>query len=112
MARTEVTVTKIDRNGSDVATLKDTAIADNNSFPNNGQTFLQVDNGDASPVTVTVQTPRQVDGLDVAEYTLSVGASERQIFGPFPTETFNQTDGTVYINWSSVTSLTFEAFTL
>ena len=113
MAYTLVTVTPINRTGSDITTLANAATAsDGDKFPNNGKTFLIVTNGAGAPITVTVETPRTIDDLDVAEYTNSVTNGTTEIFGPFPTDTFNQSDGTVQVTWSSATSITFEAFSL
>lgn len=113
MARTLVTVTAVNRTGSDITILANAATAsDGDNFPNNGKTFLIVTNGAGAPITVTVQTPRTVDGLAVAEYTNTVTNATTEIFGPFPVDTFNQADGTVYVDWSSATSITFEAFSL
>jgi hypothetical protein len=112
MARTTLTVTEVTRVGQDIATLG-AANADGHSVANGGDVWLEVDNADASPHTVTITTPRTVDGQDVAEYTQVVAAGERMIFGPFPTTTFNdQSTGTMNVDFDAVTSVTIGAFRL
>jgi hypothetical protein len=112
MARTALAVKEISRVGQDIATLT-TANADGHSVINGGDVFLIVTNADASPHTVTITTPRTVDGQAVSEYTQVVAASETQIFGPFPTVTFNdQSTGTMNVDFDAVTSVTIDAFRL
>lgn len=114
MARQNLAVTVIDRSGTDIATLA-AANADGHAVLNNGATFLIVKNAGGSGITVTVQTPRTIDGLAVAEYTISVGDGETKAFGPFPKDTFNQPGpdaGKVYVDYSAVTSVTVGAFRL
>jgi hypothetical protein len=73
--------------------------------------FLYVKNASGSPITVTIDTPGLVDGLAIANLTVSVPATtgERMI-GPFPPGIYNQADGNVYVDWSSVTSVTAGVF--
>ena len=68
---------------------------------------MHVKNGDASPTTLTAQTPAKAGGMDIAEQAIVIAAGAEGIVGPFPTAYFNQTDGQVYLNWSNVTSITF-----
>ncbi|MFI5561506.1 hypothetical protein ACIA2T_19685 [Amycolatopsis japonica] len=72
---------------------------------------LYVANGSASPITVTVQTPLTVDGLNVEDLTVTVPASGFRLIGPFPVGTFGQPSdnanaGKALVDYSSVTSVT------
>ncbi len=78
-----------------------------------GRTVVHVKNGGAGPITVTVQTPEQRAGLDVAERQVQVPAGGDQFIGPFPIETYNRPaapdQGKVYVDFSAVTSVTVAA---
>ena len=112
MARTVITVQQIARTGL-ASALAAADGANHNYFANDGQTFLYVKNASGSPITVTINTPGLVDGLAIADLTVSVPATtgERMI-GPFPPGIYNQSDGSVYVDWSSATSVTMGAFRL
>lgn len=105
MARTDLSVQRITTDGLNPAYTA--ANADGHSIDNDAHMFLHVKNGDASAHTVTVVTPRQVDGLDVADLTVSVPAGEERIIGRFSTATFGRS---VDVNFSAVTSVTVAAF--
>lgn len=82
-------------------------------LPGDGRTVLHVKNGGGSPITVTVQTPEKRSGLDVAERQVTVPNGGDRFVGPFPIETYNRDttpdQGTVYVDFSSVTSVTVAA---
>lgn len=111
MARSALTIQNITRSG-----IEPTYAAwgtDDHYFPNEGKrTFIHVFNGDASQHTVTIQTPKTVDGLAIAERTVAIPASEDRMIGPFPTEWYNQADNTVYIDIDDNTSVTVAALRL
>jgi hypothetical protein len=79
-------------------------------FANNGKTFLHVKNGGGSSINVTIPTPGSVDGLAVAERIVAVAAGAEKMMGPFPTATYNQAGGLVYVDLSDATSVTLDAF--
>ena len=78
-------------------------------FTNDGKTFVLVSNGGGAQITVTFATPQTVSGLAVADGAGTVEAGGLAVFGPFPTQTFNN-DGKVQITYSGVTSVTISAF--
>lgn len=87
------------------------AIADGHKFPNGGDVFIHVKNGDAASKDITIQTPAKVEGVDVAEVTVTVAATSEAMIGPFPPHLFNNSDG-VYVDYSDTTSVTIAAIKL
>jgi len=76
--------------------------SDTFQFNNTGKEILHFKKSGASDCTVTIVTPETVDGLAVADRTLTVPASTGdKMIGPFPPEHYN-TPGTA----------TFQGFTL
>jgi len=76
-----------------------------------GRVALHVKNGSGSPITVTVQTPVQIEGLDLAELTVSVPAAGERFIGPLPASVFaqpvgNANAGKALVDYSAVTSVT------
>lgn len=66
---------------------------------NDGHVFIEVVNADAAAThNVTVETPRQIEGLDVAEVIVTVGKSATSLIGPLPSAVFNQSTGKVNID--------------
>lgn len=111
MARTELTVQDIVRSGLEATYTA--ANGDGHYFSNDGKrTFIHVVNGDASDNTVTIQTPATADSLAITDRTVVVTAGEERMIGPFPTQYYNQSDGTVYVDHSNTTSGTIAAIKL
>ena len=109
MAVTALTVQQIARAG--ITPSFTSANADGHTILNDGKTFLEVRNGSGADITVTIDTPQTVDGLAVAQRTVTVGATTGdKMIGPFTTD-YNQT-GTEYIlvTFSAVTTVTCAAF--
>ena len=82
------------------------ASASGDSFVNTGREFLHVKNGSGSSVTVTIATEQTVEGLAVADATVTIPAGEDRFIGPFATNTFNDSDRQVNFTYSSETSVT------
>lgn len=105
MARTELTVQRVSPDGL-VATY-DAAIADGHSFEWGERHFLHVKNGDTSSTDITIQTPQTIGGLDVSDKVVTVAAGDEEFIGPFlGRETYEQSDGQVYFDYSNTTSIT------
>ena len=103
MTRTAITHQQIARTG-----LEETLAAANaggSYFANDGMMFLHVVNGSGAPITVTVETPGVVDGLAIADQIITVTNAEERFIGPFPPGIYNQSDGTVYVDYSAVTDV-------
>ena len=91
MAEVEITVQSATFNGVEATYTTDSTLngTDTFQFKNDGKTIMHFKNGDSSQHTVTVETPRKVSGLDVAEVSVDLGASVEKFIGPFPPGTFN-----------------------
>ena len=80
-----------------------------NKFLNSGKECLHVKNASASPITVTIATPGQVDGMDIGDLTVSVAATTGDvIIGPF-TRTFEAQENWIHAVFSDVTTVTVGA---
>jgi len=107
-----LTTKEIDRDGLVLTTLAVTPTATHgNKFWNNGKTFLMVANASGDTITVTVNTPGQVAGLDVEDLEVEVANGATTAIGPF-TSDFNQSDGYVWATFDVVTDVTIDAVTM
>jgi len=117
MATTALTLQTIVRTGLNPS-LVAAASGDGNVFDNSSRrVYLWVDNQDASPTTVSVDTPNAVDGLAIPSKDISVPAGEARLIGPFPAmyeqyDADNTIEQAVKVTYSSVTSLTVGAIYL
>jgi len=111
MARTQVVTQQITRAGLvPVLTAPAGIGAANGDVIDAGVVSLMVTAG-ATPTTVTVISTPTVDGLDVEDLSVTVGATSTRLIGPFPARTFanpvGATDpGRVYVDYSSVATVT------
>ena len=94
------------------------AASGGDSFANDssGRTVLVVTNGGAGSLTVTI-TPATstvfVPGLGNVQKNSgggTVSAGTTRIFGPFPSQTYNDTNGRVAVTYSTNTSVTVNPF--
>ncbi len=70
--------------------------AGGDTFINDGKkTFIYLRNG-ATALTLTIVTPATVDGLAVADRTVSIGTNEDHIIGPWPTDQYGNTVSLTY----------------
>lgn len=108
MARTELTAQRIDRTG--LVASYTAAITDGHSVRWGERVFVHIRNNDTVAKTITVPTPQTISGLNVAEHTVDVAAGDETFIGPFlDRATFQQDDGTVWIDYSSTTSVDIAA---
>lgn len=106
-ARTVVTPQELSRAGI-TPTYNAATASDGDAFSNDGHTFVQVLNAAGAPINLTIQTPGTVDGLAVTDRVVAVPATTgNKMIGPFPTAMYNQSNGQVYLDWSSAASVTF-----
>lgn len=88
------------------------AAAGGDEFANTGDTFFQIKNG-GSEITLTIQTPAKIEGIDIAEITVTIPATTGdKMIGPFDPAIFNASTGRVVVTYSSETSITVGAFKL
>lgn len=104
-----LTVQTLSLSGTELT--NNSAAAGGDTFVNDGRTYIKLDNGDASPTTATFVTTETITtaALAVADLAVVITNAKEEIIGPFPTATFGPT---VSITYSSVTSLTVDAFKL
>ena len=79
-------------------------ITDRFLFPNSGREYVLIKKG-AGAVDVTIPTPRIVDGLAVADRTVTVAGNSEVVLGPFDRAVYNDTDGKVAMEFDSITTL-------
>lgn len=102
MARTAITPQSVDLTGAAI-TLEAANVAGNSARPGDHR-FLWVKNGSGGSVTVTLPTPGTVEGLAIADRTVSVGAGAEKLIKV--SNNYIQSDGSVYFDYSAVTSVT------
>ena len=84
------------------------ASAGGDTFTPSDTTFLEVKNGSESSITVTVATPGNVEGVDLAGFEFTVAASADVRVGPFRADLFAGTNGQASITYSAVTTVTIQ----
>lgn len=78
-------------------------------FANDGRTFFLVDNADASPINVTINSVEECSqGFD-HDIVVAVPNGESRYIGPFNTKRFNNATAQVSVTYSAVTSVTVAA---
>lgn len=82
-------------------------------FPNNGKTLVEIVNGGGSPITPTfAATGVLANGATIANVATAVSNGVTRIFGPFPTDLFNNASGQVAITYSGVTTVTVRCISM
>ena len=112
MADVALAAQKIVKTGIDPVHTGSLSVANNYQTPNNGRLFIYVTNGGGSASVVTIATPGTVDGLAIADRTVSVTASEDRMIGPFPPHIYNNASGEIDVSFSFITSVTIAALNL
>lgn len=105
----ELTVQAVTRSGSGLEPTYANAASGGDTVRVVPNLWLHVKNGDSSEHTVTIATPKTVDGLAVADGTWTVPASEERLIGPIG-DVFRDSDGMASITYDGVTSVTIAAF--
>lgn len=87
--------------------------ATGDKFPNDGRTLLQVKNGSASPITVTVAAYAACSHGTKHDAVVSIPAGATHQIGPFPVDRFNDpVTGQVSVTYSAVATVTVAATSL
>lgn len=103
-ALTPITVTR-----AGVEMVMQAGNAGGHTFPNaDDRTIFIADNASASPVVYTISwgPNSSIDGATPAAKTVSVPAGKRYVFGPYPTQYYNDSNGAVTITPATATSQT------
>lgn len=82
------------------------------AFANAGKTFFHAKNGGGGSITLTFTTPATIEGVAIADPTVTIDAGAEKMVGPFPPSVFNDANGRVAVAYSGVTSVTVAAFRL
>jgi hypothetical protein len=117
MARTNIPVTEIDRDGVTQPALTNGDATNDHSVTGgaDGRTFLEIvsSDGGAQTVEVVPNPDFTVDGLTVSNLSIAVAAGATVLAGPFRTNTFKQNiTNDLYVNPSVSNTLDFRAYRL
>lgn len=110
MARTALSVQNVSVAGLTLAA--SAANVDGHTVPAGDCDFIIVINGSGGSINVTIPTPGTIDGEPIADRVVAVAAGASKIIGRFRSRVFAQTDGTIHIDFSAVTTVTVAAFKL
>ena len=103
-----VTLTPQQNTAAGITPTRTGSLSTSNTYlvPNDGRVILQFQKSEAAAATITVQTPKTVGGLAVAELTITVAASSGDVSaGPFPPSIYNAA-GILKFTSSNVAGLT------
>ena len=82
-------------------------------FLNTGDCYFEIKNGSGAEITLTIETPAKIEGIDIAEITVAVAATTGvKRVGPFDPAIFNSSNGRVVVTYSAHTTVTVGAFKL
>lgn len=104
MPRTNISVIDATQTGA-IKTYVSADAVNGMEFSNNGDEIIEVKNGGASPITVTVVSVPCSHGR-TADSVITVAAGEERVIGTFDAHLFSQSNGKVNVNFSSATSVT------
>lgn len=79
--------------------------ADGIAFPFSSTTVLLVRNGSSSSVDVTFKRPGTVDGTTLSDKVVTVAADTYEVFYGWLPELYAQSDGMLYVDFSSTTNV-------
>jgi hypothetical protein len=106
MADHTLVVQDIVRTGLDLRAAESTVVtADTYYMPNDGRTKLNVRNATGFACTVTIETPATVDGLAVADRTVSVADNKEFLIGPWPIDTYSNSSGNVKFTFNQTVAI-------
>lgn len=103
MPRTALVVQAIQKNNGAQLVNAGADQANGNSFVNDGATTLVIQNGDASPRTLTVHSVSCSHGR-TGDLSIVIAASAQCKVQSLEKGLFNQADGTVQLDWSAGTT--------
>ena len=65
-----------------------------------------VTNGSGGALAVGATTPGTVDGLAIADLSVSIADGVKKAIGPFPRSVYNDSDGDVTVTFDATSSVT------
>lgn len=99
--------------GAGVAATAASAAGGGDVFPNNGKTIVEIINGGAGSITPTfAATGVLPSGAAISNVATAVAAGVTRVFGPFPTNEFNNSSGQVAITYTGVSSVTVRCISM
>lgn len=105
MPRTRLAATNVPAGGVDLNGALTAANVDGHSLNVTGRETLLVFNGSTAAITVTLVTPGQVQGLDIADRVIPVAAGARQLI-PLQAGIYDQPNNAgAFVNFSAVTTV-------
>jgi hypothetical protein len=106
VARTEIVKQTVDADGVTITlgAVDATAAPDGNYVLTDGSELVLIQNDGASPITMTVDVPVEVDGVPVADRVVTVAAGALVAWKPKTVH--RQSSGQVHLNWSTATEVT------
>ena len=82
-------------------------------FANTGDCYFEIKNGSGAEITLTIETPAKIEGIDIAEITVAVAATTGvKRVGSFDPAIFNSSAGRVVVTYSAHETVTVGAFKL
>jgi len=89
------------------------AVSGGVQFVNDGRVFLHLTNTNEASRAVTITTPYQEGGLDLADvYVTLAGTTGNVMAGPFPTKLFNDSSGYAQLSFSAIADVKVAAIKL
>jgi hypothetical protein len=106
----QLAITPINRAGVNSGTAGTACTATTgDTFPNDGNTVLEVNNGSGASITVTITPTATVDGSIPAAKVITIPTLTRSLIGPFDPKLYNDTNSLVTFICSAVTTVTAKA---
>ena len=106
-----LTVKPVIQAGRDISALQTPDLANGNKFAATpGRTVLRVKNTNASPRTLTIETPITVRGLAVADATFNIPATTGDVLIPILDEYLQPGKGEVFCSLDSITNVTVDVY--
>jgi hypothetical protein len=101
-----LTINPVVRAGLNLTTVDTAAAGGGDEFVNTGREMFYANNASGGAIVITFVTTPTVDGLAIADRTVSVPAGEIMVVGPFATSQYNDTAEKIQVTYDGVTSLT------
>ncbi len=103
-----LTVVQIPKTGIEL--ILTAAAGGGDAFANDGQTILILNNASGGDIVATFVTQNTVDGLAVADRTVTITAGDLECVGDLNPNVYNDTSGLCQVTYDGVSSLTVNPF--